>query len=296
MLCLLIFGVLLFVIFILVEWKVAEAPIIPLRLFKQRTNVFAYLLGFTHGFIFIAGCYFLPFYFQAVRGDTPLLSGVYVLPYVIVLSLVSGLSGITISKTGRYQELIWGGVLLMTLGTGLYIDLDRTSSWAKLVMYQLISGIGCGPLFQSPLIAIHSTIDPRDLGTATTTFAFLRTFGTSLAISIGLVVFNNRVKEKSPILFAKLPQQLATTLTNGGASASIEWVKTFPREQQIVAQDVFAYGVKGMWYFFLAISAVAALSSLGIGKHHLSKQLNSNQPAKERRRKNDKVEDGEQKA
>ncbi|TGZ81959.1 MFS general substrate transporter [Ascodesmis nigricans] len=282
-LCLLIFGLLLFFLFILIEWKFAAAPIIPLRLFHERTNIFAYLVGFTHGFVFIAGCYFMPLYFQSVRGATPLLSGVYVLPYVIVLSVISGVSGIVISKTGRYQELIWAGVVVMTLGTGLYIDLDRTSNWGKLFMYQFISGVGCGPLFQSPLIAIHSTIDPRDLGTATTTFAFLRTFGTSLAISIGLVVFNNRVKERVEIVREVLPRELAEALMGGGASASIEWVKKFPEEVRIVAQDAFAYGMKGMWYFFVAIAAVAALASLGIGKHHLSKQLNSTQPARKRK-------------
>lgn len=59
-LCLLIFGGLLFVAFTIIEWKVAKEPIIPLRLFTNRTNICSYLVGFNHGFVFISGCYFIP--------------------------------------------------------------------------------------------------------------------------------------------------------------------------------------------------------------------------------------------
>lgn len=214
------------------------------------------------------------------------MSGVYVLPYVIFLTVFSGATGVIIAKTGRYQELIWGGAFLMCLGTGLMIDINRTSPWSKIVIYQMIMGTGCAPLFQSPLIAIHATIEPRDIGTATTTFAFLRTLGTALAISLGLVVFNNQMASQKKELFAKLPEDLARTITDGSASAATEWVKKFPKEMQHIAQDGFAVGVKGMWYFFLAIAAIATLCSLGIGKHHLSKTVNATQPAMKRPKKN----------
>lgn len=59
-LCFLIFGLALIGAFIYVEWKVAKLPIMPMRLFNHRTNACSYLLGFMHGMIFIAGCYFIP--------------------------------------------------------------------------------------------------------------------------------------------------------------------------------------------------------------------------------------------
>lgn len=59
-LCLIIIGGLLFVAFALIEWKFAKEPIVPARLFRTRTAICSYLLAFTHGFVFIAGCYFIP--------------------------------------------------------------------------------------------------------------------------------------------------------------------------------------------------------------------------------------------
>ncbi|KAI5798831.1 major facilitator superfamily domain-containing protein [Geopyxis carbonaria] len=284
-LCLLVFGVVLILVFILVEWKVAKIPIMPLRLFKNRTNICCCLVGFCHGFVFIAGCYFLPFYFQAVRGDTPLLSGVYVLPYVFVLSTMSGITGLIIARTGRYQELIWGGCIVQALGFGLFIDLTRTSSWAKLTLYQVVAGLGSGPLFQAPLIALQATIDSGDVGTATSTFAFLRSLGTALAISIGLVVFQNRMAHQADLLRQKLPLKVAQMLTGGSASASIESIRTLDRQYQVVVRDAFGEGTRTMWYFFLAIAVCCIIFSVGIGRHHLSRQVNSSQPAVKRPRK-----------
>ena len=84
--CLIVFGVLTFVIFILYEWKVPKYPVMPLGLFKSRTNIATLFAVFIHGVVFISGSYYLPLYFQAVLGATPILSGVYLLPTALALS------------------------------------------------------------------------------------------------------------------------------------------------------------------------------------------------------------------
>jgi MFS family permease len=91
-------------------------------------------------------------------GATPLLSGIYLLPTAIALSITSILTGIVIRKTGQYRPLIWLGLCFMTLGTGLFIDLSARSSWAKIIIFQIIAGLGVGPNFQAPLIAMQSFV------------------------------------------------------------------------------------------------------------------------------------------
>ncbi|PUU82519.1 major facilitator superfamily domain-containing protein [Tuber borchii] len=253
--CFILFGLLILCSFVYVEWKVAKLPIMPTKLFTNRTNACAYVVGFFHGFIFIAGCYFLPLYFQAVRGATALMAGVYVLPYVMVLSGFSALGGVVIAKTGRYQEVVWAAVAAMTLGAGLIIDLDRTSGWDKIVIYQIIGGMGCGPLFQSPLIAIQANIDHRDVGTATVAFAFLRTLGTALAICIGLVVFQNSMQSQSHNLASQLPGEVLDAISGHSAASSVGFVQTLQPAERVVARDAYAQGLSTMWYFFLAVSA-----------------------------------------
>jgi len=99
--CLIVFGVFTIGLFVLNEWKLARYPIMPLRLFKYRSNIAALGVCWLHGFVFIASSYFLPLYFQAVLGASPLLSGVYLLPIAIALSISSAGTGIFIRKTGR---------------------------------------------------------------------------------------------------------------------------------------------------------------------------------------------------
>jgi len=214
------------------------------------------------------------------------MAGVYVLPYVMTLSGVSAISGLIIARTGRYQEVIWAGVAMTTLGAGLIVDLDRTSGWGKIVIYQIILGIGCGPLFQSPLIAIHANIDYRDVGTATVTFAFLRTMGTALTICIGLVVFQNSMQSQSRDLAGgRLPDKVLNAISGHSAASSVGFVQTLEPAERVVARDAYARGLSTMWCFFLAVSVCCLLFSLGIQKHYLSRQVNSTQPARARRKK-----------
>jgi MFS family permease len=156
--CLIVFGVVLLAAFFLIEWRVAPYPLMPLDLFSKRSNLAALAACFLHAYVFIAGNYFLPLYFQAVLGATPILSGVYLLPQAVALSFMSMFTGIFIKKTGKYLPLIWAGMFLMTLGFGLFIDYDVNSSWAKIIIYQIIAGIGVGPNFQAPLIALQSLV------------------------------------------------------------------------------------------------------------------------------------------
>jgi MFS family permease len=136
----------------------APYPLMPLSVFSKRSNIAALGTCFCHAFVFIPANYFLPLYFQAVLGATPILSGVYLLPTAIALSIFSILTGIVIRKTGQYLAAIWFGMTLMTIGTGLFIDLRADSSWAKIIIYQAIAGIGVGPNFQAPLIALQSLV------------------------------------------------------------------------------------------------------------------------------------------
>lgn len=92
--CLIVFGFVVASLFVLNEWKFARYPVMPLRLFKRRSNIASLGVCFCHGYVFIAGSYYLPLYFQAVLGATPLLSGVYILPFALTLSFASGATGV----------------------------------------------------------------------------------------------------------------------------------------------------------------------------------------------------------
>ncbi|KAI9815661.1 MAG: hypothetical protein M1826_001970 [Phylliscum demangeonii] len=270
--CLIVCGLLAGVAFVINEWKFARHPIIPLRLFGRRSNCAALLTCFIHGFVFIAGFYYLPLYFQAVRGATPLLSGVYLLPFVFTLSIFVTVTGLVIRRTGRYLETIWFGTSVMTLGLGLFVRLGPTSSWAEIVLYQLVAGVGVGPNFQAPLIALLSLIPPRDIATATATFGFTRNLATSISVVVGGVVFQNAMQTQLGRLQTQLGPALAAELGGAAAGANVRVVNALPPAQRAIARQAFAAALRQMWILFVAVSAVGIVVSLFIGKQTLSKE------------------------
>jgi len=269
--CLLIFGIVTIGLFFLNEWKLAAYPIMPLRLFKYRSNIAALMVCACHGTVFISGAYFLPLYFQAVFSATPILSGVYLFPFIITLSLTSMVVGIFIKKTGQYLPPIWFGMFFMTLGFGLFIDLPNHETWARVIIFQLIAGIGVGPNFQAPLIALQTLVEPKDIATATATFGFIRNLSTSISVVIGGVIFQNGMAKREATLRAALGPQISQALGGGSAGAATGVVAQLPPQQKAVATAAYTSSLMTMWIFYVCIAALGLAVSLAIGRQTLSK-------------------------
>ena len=268
--CLIIFGPVILGLFFLNEWKLAKYPLMPLRLFKRRSNIAALATCFVHGFVFISGSYYLPLYFQAVLGASPLLSGVYLFPFVLSLSFMSAAVGIFIRKTGQYLPPIWFGMAFMALGFGLFINLPAEASWPRIIIYQIIAGLGVGPNFQAPLIALQSLVLPRDIATATATFGFTRQLATSISVVIGGVIFQNGMQKRFDTLAAASPD-IARAFGGGSVGANTAIVANLPPAQKAVALEAYTQSLQTMWIFYVVVSIVGLAASLAIGRQTLSK-------------------------
>ena len=95
-------GAVLIGLFVLVERRAAE-PILPLHLFRLRTFSVTSVVGFIVGFAMFGAITYLPAFFQVVRGISPTISGLYLLPLMVGLLAVSIASGQIISRTGKYR-------------------------------------------------------------------------------------------------------------------------------------------------------------------------------------------------
>ncbi|EXJ87054.1 hypothetical protein A1O3_04011 [Capronia epimyces CBS 606.96] len=270
-LCLIIFGIVTIVVFFLNEWKLAKYPIIPLRLFRDSSNLASLGVCFIHGFVFISASYYLPVYFQTVLSATPILSGVYLFPFVLSLSFASATTGIFIKKTGRYREPIWFGLAMMTLGYGLFIDLDPWANWAKIIIYQIVMGIGVGPNFQSPLIALQSHVKGHDIAVATALFGFVRNLSTAVSVVLGGVVFNNELSKKEGYLRTVLSPEDARILTSSSFAATTGFVRRLHGAQKHAVNVAYTSSMRTMWIFYTAFAAFGILISLFISKKELSR-------------------------
>jgi len=214
--------------------------------------------------------YFLPLYFQAVRGASPLRSGLIILPIILVQSVVSVAAGFFIHYTGRYLELIWIGMAGICLGFGLFIKLGVNSSLVEIVLFQIVAGVGVGVVFQPPLIAIQSLVAHEDVAAATAPFGFVRSLSTAVSIVIGGVVFRNQMQAYYKELLLILPGDVAQIFSGHMAAANVKLIATLTGVEKLAAQKSYADSLSTMWILYASIAALGLVLSVLITKQHLA--------------------------
>jgi EmrB/QacA subfamily drug resistance transporter len=207
-------GALLIVVFVLVERRAAE-PVLPLHLFRLRTFSVTSVVGFIVGFAMFGAITYLPAFFQVVRGISPTLSGVYLLPLMAGLLVVSIASGQIISKTGRYRFFPITGAALMTLGMYLLSLMSTRSATWQDALYMLVLGMGIGGVMQVLVIIVQNGVPHSELGVATSGATFFRSIGGSFGTAIFGAIFSN-------VLAGNLARHLhGLTLPHGLSSADV---------------------------------------------------------------------------
>ncbi|KAI4918326.1 hypothetical protein J4E90_002710 [Alternaria incomplexa] len=258
-------GVMIFA-FIYSEAKVAKYPLIPMTVFRRGTNVAAFLVVFFHGFVFIAGEYYMPLYFQAVLEASPLRSGLLLLPFIVTGAIAGVLCGLIMHKTGHFREIIWVGTLLLTIGFGLFISFDAYTSTGKAVGFVILGGLGSGILFEAPMIAIQSQVEQQDVATATATLSFVRNIGVAISTIIGGTIFQNSMNGQASFLRdAGLPQNLLSQLDGDSAMANVMLPATFENAAwELAAKQAFASAMRNMWITYTVLAFLSFVAGLFI--------------------------------
>ena len=183
-------GVVLVGVFVLVERR-AKEPVLPLHLFRLRAFSVTSVVGFIVGFAMFGAITYLPAFFQIVRGVSPTLSGVQLLPLMAGLLVVSIGSGQVISRTGRYRFWPIAGAGLTTLGLYLLSRMGVGTSSALDSLYMLVLGMGIGGVMQVLVIIVQNAVPHSELGVATSGATFFRSIGGSFGTAIFGAIFSN---------------------------------------------------------------------------------------------------------
>jgi EmrB/QacA subfamily drug resistance transporter len=268
--CLLVVGLVLAGLFILIEARYATYPIVPLSLFANRSNLATFVTAFCHTMVSNSGSYWLPLYFQGALATSALLSGVYILPFLMGMCIISATSGFVIRKTGNYVYVISGGMIIATVGFGLFIDLPGEKDFVKIILYQAVAGIGVGPNYQSPLIAIQNNIAPRDIGSATSTYSFIRSLASAISIVLGGVVFNNMMDSQQTKLRALLGNDLAEKFSGKNALSNVFAVAELEGREGFIVRWAYLTSMRTIYILFVALSGAGLLSSFMIKQKKLS--------------------------
>jgi EmrB/QacA subfamily drug resistance transporter len=183
-------GVVLVGVFVLVERRAVE-PVLPLHLFKLRAFAVTSLVGFIVGFAMFGVITYLPVFFQVVRGLSPTVSGVQLLPLMAGLLVVSIGSGQLISRTGRYRIFPIVGSAVMVLGLYLLSLMGPGTPAALEALYMVVLGMGIGGVMQVLVIIVQNAVPHSELGVATSGATFFRSIGGSFGTAIFGAIFSN---------------------------------------------------------------------------------------------------------
>lgn len=231
-------------------------PMMPLRLFGNRTSIVVMIMSFIHGILTAATGYYLPLYFQAVLLSSPGRTGVQLLPGSLVRTPFGIVGGVLLSKWGNYRALHALSFALMAVGLGLFALLNEQSSTAEWVCYQLVENIGIGLLLAILMPIIQATLDESDTARVTAAWSFVRSFGLVWGIVMPGVVFNNR--------FAQLAHErvqdvaIVEELGNGNAlgSATRDYIIALSEGVRDQVVGVYRDSLKFTWLVLIAFAAI----------------------------------------
>ncbi|KAK2810804.1 hypothetical protein FQN50_002627 [Emmonsiellopsis sp. PD_5] len=195
-------GGILAIAFVFIEFRIARIPVMPFHLFEKLSAKILFMNNFVTGIVYYTDLYYLPLYYQVILGQSPLMSGVLILPLILAFSASSTLAGFIVSGLGRCNPVVRTGYLLWTAGAGGRIAFGGSTSIGVLVVCQIIEGFGIGFSFQPAMIALLSNTRKEDRAVVTGLRNFLRTIGGAIGLAVCATVLNN-------VLIANIPSHLA---------------------------------------------------------------------------------------
>jgi len=215
----------LIAIFIYWQFRLGDKATIPPRILTQRTVAASsgYAVMFAAGFFLLL--FYLPIYFQSIKGVSATKSGIEVVPLLLSTVLSSIIAGGLISTVGYYTPFLIASSVIFSIGTGLLSTYKVNTPFGRWFGFQVLTGAGVGAGFQVPLIAVQTVLPLEDIPVGTAVVIFFQTLGGALFISIGQNVFQNGVirgtREFVPQLDPKIlidtgATEIRTALENAG--------------------------------------------------------------------------------
>ena len=179
--------------FIAVQFWRQEKATVPPRIVKMRSIASGMWFGVFNGGSMMVMIYFLPLWFQAIKGVSAVKSGIMTIP--LVLSLVVGTigSGALTSRLGYYTPFMIISSIIMPIGAGLISSFTIHSGHAEWIGYQVIYGFGLGLGMQQPITAAQTVLSKQDISIGASLIFFMRLLGGSIFISVAENIFTNKL-------------------------------------------------------------------------------------------------------
>ncbi|MFD0143316.1 MULTISPECIES: MFS transporter [unclassified Streptomyces] len=255
-------SVVLGALFVLVESRASE-PIIPLRLFRNRTITLASVASLFVGVAMFAGTVFFSQYFQLARNESPTMSGVLTIPMIAGLFVSSTVSGMVITKTGRWKAWLVSGGALTTGGLGLLGTIRYDTEYWHIALFMGVMGLGLGMMMQNLVLCTQNQVAPADLGSASSVVTFFRSLGGAIGVSALGAVLAHRVTNYVQDGMAALGPK-AAGMSGGGTGGGIPDMDKLPAPIRTVMEDAYGHGVGDVFLYSAPFALLAFVVTLFI--------------------------------
>ncbi len=188
-------GVALLAAAVYVEARVASEPVVPLRLFLDRTTTLATVASVLIGVAMFGSTVYLSQYFQMARGMSPTEAGLMSIFMVGGLFVSSIVSGRVITATGVWKRWLVGGMVLVVAGLGMLATIDGSTNLLTIGGFMLVLGVGLGATMQNLVLAVQNNTAQADMGAASSVVAFFRTMGGTIGISVLGAILGHRTAD-----------------------------------------------------------------------------------------------------
>jgi EmrB/QacA subfamily drug resistance transporter len=250
-------GVLAIGAFLVTEVR-AKEPIVPLRLFRDRTTTLAIIASVAVGVAMFGASVFLGQYLQISRGYSPTAAGLLTIPMVAGLLLSSTVSGILITRTGRWKAFLVVGAILVALGFGLLSTIDHETNMVLFGGFLFVLGVGIGMTMQNLVLAVQNTVAASDLGAASSAVAFFRSLGGTIGVSVLGAVLSSHVGDLIRQGLASVPG--AAQAAASGSVGLADFNQAPPAIRTLIR---VSYGdATGRIFLISAVMAVVALIAI----------------------------------
>ena len=234
--------------FIWIEFRASE-PILPMHVFKNRNFSLASGMSFLLGLAMFGAMTFLPLYQQTVQHASPTVSGLLLIPMMLGATSTSLVAGQFTVRTGKYKALPIVGSAIMTVGMVLLTTLGPSTSRLVSMGFFVIFGVGMGFLMQITTLIAQNSVEPKDMGVASSSRSFFQQIGGSIGVSIFGVVFFRALN-------SSLGTKLASLHFNAGGGIDPASVQHFPAAVRHVVFTGIAHGLDAVFIWAAPSAAI----------------------------------------
>ncbi|WP_108717867.1 MDR family MFS transporter [Miniimonas sp. S16] len=251
-------------LFIVVELSATD-PLIPLRLFRNSTFTVATIIGLVLGMGMFSALAFLPTFLQMSTGAGVTESGFLMLPMMVGVMLTAIGSGLAITKTGRYKLFPIVGLAITAAGMVWLTTITGDMSMVLFGAMIFVLGVGLGLTMQTIVLAVQNSVDPHEIGVATSSNNFFREIGAAVGTALFSTIFTTKLTSN---LLAVLPAGQDGGDSAGSLTPSAVAQLPEPLHTQIV--DAYTNALAPSFWYLVPLVLVGLVAALFLKEVKLS--------------------------